>query len=100
METEEKVETPAVEPAKEETSLANIEQEAKHDFLKTVKRRYTEQYADAALQLMKEAKKVERSHLWYQGLIVKINAGKIEEAMEEYRKERKKLEDIDEYEIG
>jgi len=68
-------------------------------FADVIKKRYIEKYADDALRLMEDAKKLTKAHEKYQGWVKRLEEGDVT-AVEEFIKARKKIEDIDDYELG
>lgn len=77
-------------------SLTKIEK----GFTEIIKKRYVEQYADDAIKLIAEYKKLEKATQKYADWVKRLEEeDDIPGVIEEYKKERKQLEDIDGYEF-
>lgn len=68
------------------------------DFAEIVKNRYVEKYADDALQLLEDFKKIEQAYKIYSGWIKELEKGNIE-VVQIYKKKRNKLETVEGFEI-
>lgn len=80
----------------EEKSLINIEK----GFSEVVKKRYVERFADDAIELIEEYKKIERAYLKYGQWVTALeNEEDIPKVIAEYKKTRQELEDVDGYEL-
>lgn len=68
------------------------------DFKKVVQSRLVERYADDAIKLIEETKKLEEAHKKFNGWVERVEKGDFT-AIEEFKKQRTKLEEIDDYEM-
>lgn len=87
-----------MEDEKKETGLTTFTTEETAKFRDVVKNRYLEEYADQAIQLMKEWKKVERGYNVYKVWVDRLEAGDMT-VLEEYKKKRHKLEYEDDFDL-
>lgn len=84
--------------AKKDNSLAKMDEGVHKGFMDAVKQRYLEQHADDALRLLADAKKVAAAHEKLQKWVERLEKGDIT-ALEEYKKRRKRVEDVDDAEL-
>jgi len=68
------------------------------DFAKVIKSRLVEKYADDAISLIEDTKKLKKSYEKFQSWVDRVEAGEFV-AIEEYKKQRAKLQEIDDYEV-
>jgi hypothetical protein len=81
--------------AKEETSLATLKPEI-GDLKEVMKQRYIQKYADDVIKMMEEKAKLDAALARYNGWLKRVEEGDWQ-AVTEYKKERQKMEESDEY---
>lgn len=81
--------------AKKKNELMTIKA---NDFAKVIKNRLVEKYADDALRLIEDTKKIKKACDKFTAWVDRVEDGDFT-ALEEYKKNRSKLEEIDDYEV-
>jgi hypothetical protein len=88
--------TEATQAAPENKSLANMDNIP--GFLDAVKNKYLERHAEKALQLIEERDRLKKALDKYEKWVSELEAGNVK-VLDQYSRERKKLEDQDLYEF-
>lgn len=84
--------------AEEKKSIVDATKNIQESLKETVQRRYMEKYADEAIQLLGEFKKLEKAVKKYEDWIRRLDEGDAT-VLEEYKKKRKQLEDEEDSEL-